>query len=178
MTTRITDTKPTVYKEGLLQPRYTPADREIGAPGMAICNCELGRDLDLYFDFTVLQNHPALRDSRIVHPKEHPDILKHAKAFASKHDAAHFALLRIWGSPYFYHLVLGHDNKDFTSFIDSQERCWKFKFVPNDMQSSEWSIHWSIHSMLLKFAKPLGYEEMGKAGKVTHRMGVISGYGH
>lgn len=161
------------YKEGLIQPRYTPADRKIGCPGMAICNREAGRKLDLYFDYTVIKDEPSTHDNRMIHPNEYPNLLEHAKSFASKQENARFALLRIWSTPYFYPLMLGHDNRDRTSFIDGQERCWEFKFVPKDMHCSEWSIHWSTHSMLNKFARPLGYGGMGKVGNIVHRRDVI-----
>jgi hypothetical protein len=139
---------------------------------MAVCNREPTRELDLYFDFTVLDD-ALFRDIRMIEPKDYPDLIKHAKSYASKHDHARFALLRVWSSPYFWPLMLGHNNRDRTSFMDGIGRCWEFKFIPKDMQCSEWSIHWSIHCMLDKFAKPLGYAGMGKAGNVMHRRDIV-----
>lgn len=161
-----------VYKEGLIQPRYTPADRS-NCPGMVICNSEPGRGLDVYFDFTVIGNDPFNRDRRMTHPDQYPDLRKHAKLFASKNENARFALLRIWSSPYFWPLMLGHDNRYMTAFVDGQERSWEFKFIPKDMHCSEWSIHFSINTALEKLAKPLGHKGMNIPGDIIHRRDII-----
>jgi hypothetical protein len=109
----------------------------------------------------------------MVQPENYPDLLRHAKSFASNNPKARFALLRIWSSPYFWPLMLGYDNRVNTAFIDGKGRCWDWKYVPKDMQCSEWSIHYSIYSMLNKFKKQLNYDEKGKEGLVVHMRDVI-----
>jgi len=149
----------TVYKEGLVQPCYKPNTRE-AVPGQVICAREPGRDYDVYFDFTSVTRTAFGNKQVIVEPKDYPDLLARARSFQCTNKKARFALLRIWSSPYFWPLMLGHNNRDFTSFADNEGRCWEWKFVPKDMESSEWSIHYSLHSMLRKFPKQLGYEKM------------------
>jgi hypothetical protein len=123
----------------------------------------------MYIDFTIIQNEPFLGDGRkILEPKDYPDLLSHARAFKTLNPNARFALLRIWSSPYFWPLMLGGNNRDFTSFIDGSRRCWEWKFVPKDMQCSEWSMHYSTYSMLEKFKKQLGNGDM-----VVQRRDVI-----
>lgn len=89
---------------------------------MVICNSEPGRGLDIYFDFTAIGNEQFNRDRRMTHPDQYLDLLEHAKSFASKNTKARFVPLRIWISPYFWPLMLGHDNRNMTASVDGQER--------------------------------------------------------
>jgi len=89
-------------------------------------------------------------------PKDYPDLLKKATSFKSEFPSSRFALLRIWSSPYFYPLMLGHNNRNYTSFIDGVGRCWEWKFVTKDMHGSEWSIYYTLQQLLQKFKRELG----------------------
>jgi hypothetical protein len=81
-------------------------------------------------------------------PDKWPKLLPRAEAFASKHQNARFALLRLWSAPHFYPLMVGLQNRQGNSFLDSVGRPFEWKFVNKDMPGSEFSIHLTVSSRL------------------------------
>ena len=108
--------------------------------GHAIAAREPGRELDLYVDLRCMMEDMTPKPG-MTDPPSTEDILTKARQFASKHQTARFALLRIWSSPHFYPLLIGLGKGERISFVDGQGRVFEWKFVPKDMPMSEWSIH-------------------------------------
>ena len=97
-----------------------------------------------------------------VPPSSWPHVLPRAKSFAAKHADARFALLRLWSAPHYYPLMVGPMNRGMTSFLDSLNRSWEFKFVPKDMPGSEFSIHHSTELRLNILKKKFGDKVMNR----------------
>jgi hypothetical protein len=142
-----------VYKEGLIAPHHRPIS---AIDGTAIAATEHNRNkLDLYFDYGVKPEGQIPKG--MTDPKDWPDLLSHAQKFTVANPNARFSLLRIWTGEHFYPLMLGHWNREQTSFKDGIGRCWEWKFVPKDMPGSEWSIHYNMEQALGKFRKQLQF---------------------
>ncbi|KAH6603838.1 mfs allantoate [Trichoderma cornu-damae] len=89
-------------------------------------------------------------------PDQWPRLLPLAQTFASRHHGARFALLRLWSAPHFYPLMVGLQNRQGNSFLDSVGRPWEWKFVPKDMPGSEFSIHHTVGRRLELLKKQFG----------------------
>ncbi|KAL0258469.1 hypothetical protein SLS55_005962 [Diplodia seriata] len=119
--------------------RYWPTGN-----GPAICITEPDRPgkPDVYFDWRLSIQQINLPPS-LQSPFAGPTLLEHAQRFAKANgpDASFFTVLKVWSAPHFWPLMLGHDNRDNTSFADGVGRMWEWKFIPKDMPYSEWSMH-------------------------------------
>ncbi|UKZ96115.1 uncharacterized protein TrAFT101_010916 [Trichoderma asperellum] len=145
--------RPTIaklYRAGIIAPAYHQNDPQI-VPGVAVAMTEPHRPdtLDLFICYEDRYNNfPTLFPPFFSGPEKWTKLLPHAQAFASKHQGARFALLRLWSAPHFYPLMVGLQNRQGNSFLDSVGRPWEWKFVPKDMPGSEFSIHHTISKRL------------------------------
>lgn len=92
-------------------------------------------------------------------PDGWPRLLPLARKFASSRTGttpARFALLRLWSAPHFYPLVVGADDREVTSFVDSVGRSWIWKFLPKDFPGSELSVHQTTAMRLAYLRRPFG----------------------
>lgn len=113
--------------------------------------------LDLFICYEdQYNNFPTLFPPFFAGPDKWTKLLPHAQAFASKHQGARFALLRLWSAPHFYPLMVGFQNRQGNSFLDSVGRPWEWKFVPKDMPGSEFSVHHTISKRLELLKKQFG----------------------
>lgn len=145
--------RPTIaklYRAGIIAPAYYQNDPQI-VPGVAVAMTERHRPdtLDLFICYEDRYNNfPTLFPPFFSGPEKWTKLLPHAQAFASKHQGARFALLRLWSAPHFYPLMVGLQNRQGNSFLDSVGPPWEWKFVPKDMPGSEFSIHHTISKRL------------------------------
>ncbi|RFN52082.1 mfs allantoate protein [Fusarium flagelliforme] len=123
-----------LYKAGVIGPANLQSDSQV-VSGMATANKEPHRPdkLDLFVNYedhygNFKQNFPPA----YVPPSSWPHVLPRAKSFAAKHPDARFALLRLWSTPHYYPLMVGPMNRGMTSFLDSMNRSWEFKFKFGD----------------------------------------------
>ncbi|KAL6882312.1 hypothetical protein HDV57DRAFT_509473 [Trichoderma longibrachiatum] len=139
-----------LYRAGIIAPAYLQNDPEI-VPGVATAMTEPHRPDKL--DLFICYEDPYKRFApqfppNFAGPNKWPKVLPHAEAFASKHQNARFALLRLWSAPHFYPLMVGLQNRQGNSFLDSVGRPFEWKFVNKDMPGSEFSIHLTVSSRL------------------------------
>jgi hypothetical protein len=86
-----------------------------------------------------------------------PSFKTTAAAFSAKHGpGARFAVLRIWSAPHFYPLMLGHENRIQTSFVDYTRRRWLWMFQAKDLSYSEYSIHRMARERIEPFKRYFG----------------------
>jgi hypothetical protein len=148
----------TVYRAGIIAPGYYQNDPQI-VPGVSVAMTEPHRpnELDLFICYEDRYNNfPTTFPPFFAGPDKWPALLPHAQAFADKHHSARFALLRLWSAPHFYPLMVGLQNRQGNSFLDSVGRPWEWKFVPKDMPGSEFSIHHTINRRLELVDKQFG----------------------
>jgi hypothetical protein len=139
-----------VYRAGIIAGAYCQNDPQI-VPGVAVAATEPHRpdELDLFICYEdKYKNFPNIFPPSFAGSDKWTTLLPHAQAFAGKHQGARFALLRLWSAPHFYPLMVGLQNRQGNSFIDSVGRSWDWKFVPKDMPGSEFSIHHTISTRL------------------------------
>jgi hypothetical protein len=58
--------------------------------------------------------------------------------------------------------MVGRFNRPMTSFVDSLNRSWEFKFVPKDMPGSEFSAHHSVELRLETLKRQVGNRVMNR----------------
>lgn len=140
-----------LYKTGVIQNSY--ASR---SPGRAMAAKEPGRDgRDFYIDLRVLTDSMKMKSFLEVPPSlDH--FLGAARTFATQHQHARFALLRLWSAPHFYPLMVGLENRVNTEFTDGLGRAWEFCFVPKDMPGSEYGIHHAARLRIRPFEHLFG----------------------
>ncbi|KAL6855650.1 hypothetical protein J3F83DRAFT_753815 [Trichoderma novae-zelandiae] len=161
-----------LYRAGIIAPAYLQNDPEI-VPGIATAMTEPHRPdkLDLFICYEDPYNRfPPIFPPTFAGPDKWPKLLPHAEAFASKHGNARFALLRLWSAPHFYPLMVGLQNRQGNSFLDSVGRPWEWKFVPKDMPGSEFSIHLTVQTRLDLLKKQFG-DRVASRGDVILVMG-------
>ncbi|KAL7944080.1 hypothetical protein V8C42DRAFT_96105 [Trichoderma barbatum] len=147
-----------LYRAGIITPAHLQNDPRI-VPGVATAMTEPHRPdkLDLFICFADPENlFPTKYPSYFTGPDKWPKLLPHAEAFTGKHHDARFALLRIWTAPHFYPLMLGLENRQGNSFLDSVCRPWEWRFLPKDMPGSEFSMHNTTSKALERIQKQLG----------------------
>ncbi|OJD29348.1 mfs allantoate protein [Diplodia corticola] len=124
--------------------RYWPTGN---GPAVSLTEPDRPGKPDVYFDWRLsiqqINLPPTLQD-----PFSRPPLLDHARGFAKDNPGALFTVLRVWSAPHFFPLMLGHDNRDNTSFADGVGRMWEWKFIPKDMPFSEWSMHQSARQRI------------------------------
>ncbi|KAL7931850.1 hypothetical protein V8C35DRAFT_308732 [Trichoderma chlorosporum] len=143
-----------LYRAGIIAPAHLENDQRI-IPGVATAMTEPHRPdkLDLFINYDDPYNRaPVTFPSHFTGPDKWPKLLPFAEAFAEKHGNARFALLRIWSAAHFYPLMIGLDQRQGISFLDSVCRPWEWKFLPKDMQGSEMSMNNTV-LMALKNVK-------------------------
>ncbi|SCB65309.1 unnamed protein product [Fusarium graminearum] len=86
-------------------------------------------------------------------------------AMARNHPAR-FALLRTWSSPHYYPFMCDGTDRYSTTFLDSRNRSWAWRFVPKDMTASEYSPHETIK-------RRLGYLKHQFGSRVINRGDLI-----
>ena len=149
------------YSEyGVIQPSYNDLRCVGGLTFSTIEEHRFGKP-DLYFDFrhTIRSNDddgPLNKAAGMENPYLLPAILNSARDFASGHPNAKFAVFRIWSAPHFWPLMIGHDNRLWSSFRDTVGRAWEWRFLPKDMPFSEWSIHYNTKLRLLPYKQVIG----------------------
>lgn len=142
----------TLFKAGIICKGY-----QDGAAGVVSTAKETNRGRDLYIDY-----RSALPHSRAVQDLEDPSafdrdfLIAKARTFADRHPQARFSALRLWSSPHFYPLLLGIENREFTSFLDDRGRLWNWRFIPKDMPYSEWSVHRQLGLYLERYEHIFG----------------------
>ncbi|KAF5019520.1 hypothetical protein F66182_8462 [Fusarium sp. NRRL 66182] len=132
-----------LYRAGVVAPAYIQNHPQVIA-GMVTAKEEPHRPgkLDMFINYQdQYGSFPMSFPPSFLHPDKWPQVLPHAQDYAAKHDNARFALLRLWSAPHYYSLMVGLNNRQGTSFLDSCGRSWEWKFVPKDMPGSEWSAH-------------------------------------
>ncbi|OMP85206.1 hypothetical protein BK809_0003874 [Diplodia seriata] len=148
--------RPTIahlYREGVICPSYWPTGN-----GPAICITEPDRPgkPDVYFDWRLSIQQINLPPS-LQSPFAGPTLLEHAQRFAKANGPdAFFTVLKVWSAPHFWPLMLGHDNRDNTSFADGVGRMWEWKFIPKDMPYSEWSMHKALSDRVDRYKSFFG----------------------
>jgi hypothetical protein len=139
-----------VYRAGIIAPAYCQNHPQI-VPGVAVAAREPHRpdELELFICYEdKYKNFPQIFPPFFAGPDKWTTLLPHAQAFASKHQNARFALLGLWSAPHFYPLMVGYQNRQGNSFMDSVGRPWEWKFVPKDMLGSELSVHHTVSNRL------------------------------
>jgi hypothetical protein len=124
-------------------------------------------EFDLFINYedqykNLNQNFPP----SYVPPSSWPQILPRAKSFSSSHPNTRFALLRLWSAPHYHPLMVGPYNRPMTSFLDSMNRSWFFKFVPKDMPGSEFSAHHTAEKRLDLIRHKIGDRAMIRGGLI------------
>ncbi|CAG9978536.1 unnamed protein product [Clonostachys byssicola] len=157
-----------LYRAGVITPTYAENDRLI-ILGVATANTEPHRPgkLDLFINYhnPYCEFVPGLPPN-YTPPDRWPVLLPLAQKFASKHEGARFALLRLWSAPHFYPLMVGPNNRSNTTFLDGVGRPWEFRFVPKDMLATESMIHTIVQTRLKFIHKQVG-------DQVAHRGDLI-----
>lgn len=141
---------------------------------MAVANTEPHRPgkSDLFINYAdPYGNFTPEFPPSFIPPDKWPAVLPHARGLANKHRNARFALLRLWSAPHFYPLMVGLPNRQGTSFLDSAGRSWEWKFVPKDMEGSEFSAHSTTGRRLEMLRKQFGDTVMSR-GDLILVMGV------
>ncbi|RFU76443.1 mfs allantoate [Trichoderma arundinaceum] len=147
-----------LYRAGIIAPGYYQNDPQI-VPGVATAMTEPHRpnERDLFICYEDRYNQfPVKFPPFFSSPSQWTNLLPRAETFAGKHPGARFALLRLWSAPHFYPLMVGLQNRQGNSFLDSVGRPWEWKFVPKDMPGSEFSIHHTVGSRLELLRKQFG----------------------
>jgi hypothetical protein len=62
--------------------------------------------------------------------------------------------------------MVGHFNRQYTSFLDSLARSWEWKFVPKDMPGSEYSVHHTVGKRLETLKHKFGDRVMSRGDLV------------
>lgn len=123
-------------------------------------------DLFVNYHTPYCQFNPDLPPN-YTQPDRWPALLPLAQKFASKHEGARFALLRLWSAPHFYPLMVGPNNRENAGFfLDGVGRPWEFRFVPKDMLASESMIHNMVQTRLKFMHKQVG-------DRVAHREDLV-----
>ncbi|OAQ58394.2 mfs allantoate protein [Pochonia chlamydosporia 170] len=165
-----------LYRAGIVAPAYYQNDPQV-VSGMATANTEPHRPdkLDLFINYEDRYgNFPTKYPLFFTAPDEWPVLLPHARNFANAHHNARFALLRLWSAPHFYPLMVGIQNRQGTSFLDSAGRSWQWKFVPKDMPGSEFSAHHTTWRRLELLREQFG-DRVVSRGDLVLAMGEDAG---
>jgi hypothetical protein len=143
-----------VFSEGLICISNVPPDYTAGC---AFAVGEGERAMDLFFDF-----RQTLKDINMTQAMINPytitieSLRQAARDFSTQSPKARFALLRLWSAPHFYPFMLGHNNRDLSTFVDAIGRSWAWKFMTKDMANSEYSVHKNMTAKLEPLQRQLG----------------------
>ncbi|CAG1996618.1 unnamed protein product [Fusarium graminearum] len=122
--------------------------------------------LDLFINYEEQHARVNKIDPFFSAPSQWPEIIPHAKPFAGSHPTARFALLRTWSSPHYYPFMCDGTERYSTTFLDSRNRSWAWRFLPKDMTASEYSPHETIK-------RRLGYLKHQFGSRVINRGDLI-----
>uniref|UniRef100_A0A4E9ELV7 Uncharacterized protein n=1 Tax=Gibberella zeae TaxID=5518 RepID=A0A4E9ELV7_GIBZA len=122
--------------------------------------------LDLFINYEEQHAKVNKIDPFFSAPSQWPEIIPHASPFAGSHPTARFALLRTWSSPHYYPFMCDGTDRYSTTFLDSRNRSWAWRFVPKDMTASEYSPHETIK-------RRLGYLKHQFGSRVINRGDLI-----
>ncbi|EEQ92317.2 uncharacterized protein BDCG_07437 [Blastomyces dermatitidis ER-3] len=142
-----------LFKEGVICLCYEPVDQ---IPGQAFAAREMDRPLDLFIDFRNMLHEIHMPPGREDPAKiSIPFLRNKIKSHAARQPNARFSFLRVWSGSHFYPLMIGYDNRLWTSFIDEIGRAWSWRFIPKDMPFSDWSMHHNLQQRLEPYKKVL-----------------------
>ncbi|KAG5296501.1 hypothetical protein I7I50_09691 [Histoplasma capsulatum G186AR] len=142
-----------LFKEGVICLCYEPPEL---IPGQAFGSCEKDRPLDLFIDFRKMLHEIHMPPGREDPSKISISFLRNTiKSHAASRPNAHYSFLRVWSGSHFYPLMIGYDNRLWTSFIDEIGRAWSWRFIPKDMPFSDWSMHSNLQQRLDPYKKVL-----------------------
>ncbi|CAH0052439.1 unnamed protein product [Clonostachys solani] len=157
-----------LYRAGIIEQWYAQNNREI-ILGVATANTEPHRPgkLDLFINY---HNDYSYFTPRLppgyIHPDTWPALLPLARKFAREHEGARFALLRLWSAPHFYPILVGLEQRRYTSFLDGVGRTWEFRFMPKDALASEFMAHRVVEMILKLMRRQVG-------DRVAHRGDLV-----
>ncbi|KAM0547479.1 hypothetical protein ACHAPJ_010352 [Fusarium lateritium] len=154
-----------LYQAGVIAPAYVQNHPQV-VLGMATAGKESHRpdERDLFISYEdQYGNFPMKFPPFFVHPSKWPQIIPTAEKFATKHQNARFALLRLWSAPHYYPLMVGPFNRQNTSFLDSLGPSWEWKFVPKDMLGSEYRAHHTAGKRLEELREVPGNRVINRA---------------
>ncbi|KKZ63042.1 hypothetical protein EMCG_02612 [[Emmonsia] crescens] len=135
-----------LFKEGVICLCYEPPGQ---IPGQAFAAREKDRPLDLFIDFRDMLHEIHMPAGREDPAKISASFLRNkVKSHAASRPNARFSFLRVWSGSHFYPLMIGYDNRLWTSFIDEIGRPWSWRFIPKDMPFSDWSMHHNLQQRL------------------------------
>ncbi|EXK24719.1 hypothetical protein FOMG_18573 [Fusarium oxysporum f. sp. melonis 26406] len=157
-----------LYQAGVIAPAYTQNHPQV-VLGIATANKEPHRPekLDLFINYEdQYGNFPMIFPPTFIAPSKLPEVIPTARTFSKNHPNARFALLRLWSAPHYYPLMVGHFNRQYTSFLDSLARSWEWKFVPKDMPGSEYSVHHTVGKRLETLKHKFGDRVMSRGDLV------------
>ncbi|WXC52640.1 hypothetical protein QX201_012303 [Fusarium graminearum] len=155
------------YKAGVITPVNVESHPEL-IRGIATAQTEPHRPgkLDLFINYEEQHARVNKIDPFFSAPSQWPEIIPHAKPFAGSHPTARFALLRTWSSPHYYPFMCDGTERYSTTFLDSRNRSWAWRFLPKDMTASEYSPHETIK-------RRLGYLKHQFGSRVINRGDLI-----
>ncbi|KAK4449551.1 hypothetical protein QBC34DRAFT_494356 [Podospora aff. communis PSN243] len=137
-----------LYRGGAIAPAPFSPDVTI-CTGLTAAITEPSRSTtEMYIKYYRRDDFTTKLPPNYIDYTEWPDLLAQARPFAAAHATARFALLKLWSAPHFYPLMLQTPSRLATAFIDPRGRSWTWKFLPKDMQASEWSIHNTVRLRL------------------------------
>ncbi|PGH06359.1 hypothetical protein GX51_02369 [Blastomyces parvus] len=142
-----------LFKEGVICLCYEPVDQ---IPGQTFAARENDRPLDLFIDFRNMLHEIHMPSGREDPAKISISFLRNKiKSHAALRPNARFSFLRVWSGSHFYPLMIGYDNRLWTSFIDEIGRAWSWRFIPKDMPFSDWSMHHNLQQRLAPYMEVL-----------------------
>ncbi|KAL6924063.1 hypothetical protein FSST1_001337 [Fusarium sambucinum] len=153
-----------LYRAGIVAPFNAQPHPEV-VLGIATAEKEPHRpeELDLFVNYEdKYGNFPQTFPPSYVPPSKWPQVLPTAQKFVRFNPTARFAILRLWSAPHYYPFMVGRFNRPLTSFVDSLNRSWEFKFVPKDMPGSEFSAHHSVEKRLDTLKHKFGNRVMNR----------------
>ena len=159
-----------MYRSGAIEPAYYQNEREV-VPGMVTAAEEPHRPgvLDLFVSYDdPHKNFPPIFPPNFAGPESWVNFLDKAEEFvnAQGEKNARFSVLRLWSAPHFCPLMIGPQNRQGNSFLDSAGRVWVWKFVPKNMPGSEFSAHFTM-------ARRLDMLKTQFEGRVFHRGDLV-----
>ncbi|KAH7161235.1 hypothetical protein EDB81DRAFT_879566 [Dactylonectria macrodidyma] len=164
-----------LYRAGVIAPAYFPRNTELMV-GRATANTEPHRPgkKDLFINYDDPRKlYPFDFPLELTPYDKWPDLLFHARAYKGEFPTARFGLLRVWSPPHFYPIIIPTEYRRGLSFTDSAGRSWEWRFVPKDMNGSEFAAQQATKGCLSPWADHFA-ENVVTRGDLILVMGVDS----
>ncbi|KAK4504763.1 hypothetical protein PRZ48_002725 [Zasmidium cellare] len=151
------------FRAGMIGPSYAPE----GSGDVFLIKEEGREDPDIFIDYRGFPDPPG---PPLDTEYRKIDLVSRASTFSAKHEGSRFALLRLWSHSHFWQLQIAGLNREYLAFTDTMGRCWHSRFIPKDMQLSDYSLQATVVERTERFQKQF-------AGKVVFKrdMALVMG---